>query len=882
MKSKILKISLLVITVLALTVSLFACKSDPTEYTITYAAGDGATGSYQAVTCEAGATVTLPDGTALAKDGHTFDGWTDGTTSYAAGATFTMPESNVTLTAAWKANAPATYTLTYAAGEGATGSYTAGTYAAGATVTLPDGTALTKDGHTFDGWTDGTNSYAAGATFTMPASNVTLTAVWTANAPATYTLTYAAGEGATGSYTAGTYAAGATVTLPDGTALTKDGHTFGGWTDGTTSYAAGATFTMPANNVTLNAIWNADAPATYTLTYAAGDGATGSYNAGTYAAGATVTLPDGTALTKDGHTFGGWTDGTNSYAAGATFTMPADNVILTAVWNEDTTGGGDVNNNPVYTNNAGVVLNNLPINSIEYNAADGSITVTYDGTETATYTLVDYMDGTYGLSGFSNVFGSTFGWLKITASDITLYNGGDQVMATFYIGGGNEGEGGEGGDEGGNEGEGGEATDTIKTFIHTGATINGHTVTKIVYNQTQAKITVTYDGEETVTYALDDYGDGDWKILTTTIFGEDFKWITFPANDATICKLNFKGYGVQPIVFNLEGAGGDEGNGGEGGEGGNGGEDVDKTYEIVATGPYAVTKVAGNTINKIVYNAAHATLVVTYNDTETASYTLKIGTPIYGLTAWTIVETDHIFTDGLQGFLIEADRIDLYVGYDILVFEPAVSGGNEGEGGNEGGDVTTNPIYTNNEGVVINGLPINSIEYNAADGSITVTYDGTETATYTLVDYEDGTYGLSGFGNVFGSTFGWLKITASDITLYNGGEQVMATFYIGGEGGNEGGDVTTNPVYTNSEGVVINGLPINSIEYNAADGSILVTYDGTETATYTLVDYEDGTYGLSGFGNVFGSAFGCLEITASDIIIYDGGEQVMAVFYIAA
>lgn len=103
-----------------------------------------------------------------------FDNWYDGAAKYAAGAEYTMPESHVTLTAQWKELYSVTYDLNGGAGE----LPTEANKTEGEKFKLSAGDGLTKDGYTFDGWSDGTNKYDAEAEYTMPAQNVTLTAQW--------------------------------------------------------------------------------------------------------------------------------------------------------------------------------------------------------------------------------------------------------------------------------------------------------------------------------------------------------------------------------------------------------------------------------------------------------------------------------------------------------------------------------------------------------------------------------------------------------------------------------------------------------------------------------------------------------------------------------
>lgn len=79
-------------------------KTTTAKQTITYAGGDG-TGT--APTQEAvtpGTDITLA-ANAFTREGYTFVGWDDGANLYAAGTTYSVPNSAVTLTARWKSAA---------------------------------------------------------------------------------------------------------------------------------------------------------------------------------------------------------------------------------------------------------------------------------------------------------------------------------------------------------------------------------------------------------------------------------------------------------------------------------------------------------------------------------------------------------------------------------------------------------------------------------------------------------------------------------------------------------------------------------------------------------------------------------------------------------
>lgn len=135
-----------------------------------------------------GVTVNVnSDTVTLVKTHYTFAGWNtqadgDGT-NYAAGDTFSMGPSDVTLYAKWTLNP--TYTVTYN-GNGSTGGSVPtdrGAYEQGDTATVyGNNEMLVKTGYTFAGWNtaaDGSGtSYAEGASFPIGAENVTLYAKW--------------------------------------------------------------------------------------------------------------------------------------------------------------------------------------------------------------------------------------------------------------------------------------------------------------------------------------------------------------------------------------------------------------------------------------------------------------------------------------------------------------------------------------------------------------------------------------------------------------------------------------------------------------------------------------------------------------------------------
>ena len=249
--------------------TLYAKWVPISTYTVTYIGNTNTGGSppIDGNLYPEGASVTVQGNGTLAKAGYTFAGWNsaaDGSgTSYATGASLTMPASSLTLYAQW--SVIPTYTVTYDGNGADSGGVPldVGSYTAGASVTVQGNGTLAKAGYTFAGWNsaaDGSGtSYAAGASLTMPASSLTLYAQW--SVIPTYTVTYD-GNG----HTSGTppvdsnaYPQSAIITVLGVATLEKAGYSFKGWNgaaDGSgTNYAADDVLTIPGSNVTLYAQW---------------------------------------------------------------------------------------------------------------------------------------------------------------------------------------------------------------------------------------------------------------------------------------------------------------------------------------------------------------------------------------------------------------------------------------------------------------------------------------------------------------------------------------------------------------------------------------------------------------------------------------------------
>ena len=319
----------------------------PTTYTVTV---NGGTADKSAAA--ANETVTL---TADAPPtGKEFDKWVVNAGGIsladetASTTTFTMPATNVEVTATYKDSTvtppgPTTYTVTV---NGGTADKSAA--AANETVTLTADAPPT--GKEFDKWVVNAggislaNENASTTTFTMPATDVEVTATYkdssvTPPGPTTYTMTFKDGDTVLSTQTV---ESGQKATKPADP--TKDGYTFGGWYADATFSAAFDFDTAIAADTTIYAKFTANSvtpPVTtstisYNLNGGTLNGKTGTVTL-SVENGTTITLP---APTREGYTFDYWEG--SRYNAGDSYTVNGDHTF-TAQWkkNSTTPGTGD-------------------------------------------------------------------------------------------------------------------------------------------------------------------------------------------------------------------------------------------------------------------------------------------------------------------------------------------------------------------------------------------------------------------------------------------------------------------------------------------------------------------------------------------------------------
>ena len=221
----------------------------PENYAITYNTAGGSTPE-ATFTKQLGQSFTVA--AAPTKTGHTFTGWSDGTTIVNPGVTYNVSTSPVTLTAQWSTDV---YTVSYDPNGGSGSAIANVSYTFGANaISLPTVGDLTRSNFTFAGWSETPTGTSVGATYT-PTISRTLYVVWTVSQ---YLVTYS-GNGGTPSAASATYSAGSSpLVLPT---ATRANFTFQGWysaaTDGVLLGLAGATY-APASATTIYARWIQD------------------------------------------------------------------------------------------------------------------------------------------------------------------------------------------------------------------------------------------------------------------------------------------------------------------------------------------------------------------------------------------------------------------------------------------------------------------------------------------------------------------------------------------------------------------------------------------------------------------------------------------------
>jgi uncharacterized repeat protein (TIGR02543 family) len=257
-------------------------------------------------------------------DNYKFYGWFDGNTTYAAGASYVMPDATKTFTAQWAKLHAVRYSLNGGSGvlaRDAECTQTGYTCLPNQVILLND--APSRNGYTFAGWRnqENTETKLAGASVTVTEASYLWSAVWT---PIPYQITFNSVGGSLSPESL-TKNIGDSVVLPD--PGTRTGYSFDGWLISSTVHGMGTNFIVGNSSVAFTAVWT---PNRYNVSYNWNGGSGSGSSDLIYTVGTTpIDLPAGNA--RDGYVFDGWqiTDTTTKLTSPY---APTADVLLEARW----------------------------------------------------------------------------------------------------------------------------------------------------------------------------------------------------------------------------------------------------------------------------------------------------------------------------------------------------------------------------------------------------------------------------------------------------------------------------------------------------------------------------------------------------------------------
>ena len=338
-------------------VSATASVPAPAMHTITFAGGQGATGSMDPAEVEHGQEYTLPANGFEAPSGKQFAGWqvsTDLTKVYQPQEKITVNE-NVTITASWEDIPVVKHSVTYSVGQE--------TYVVNDIVEGENHTVLSFEatqlelpqGKEFTGWKqdDQGELIAAGSSLKVDADIVLVAQFEDAQvAPVIHTVSFLGGQGAQGSMNPVEVEHGNKYVLPANGFQAPEGKEFEGWlvsTDATKVYQPQEEITVN-ENVTVTASWEdvvPPAPTMFSVTFNA-NGGEGNMAAQEIEENHKYELPANGFEAPEGKEFEGWLVGDSQTPVdpGTEITVTA-NVVITASWKDATPVQPAVVNSPV-------------------------------------------------------------------------------------------------------------------------------------------------------------------------------------------------------------------------------------------------------------------------------------------------------------------------------------------------------------------------------------------------------------------------------------------------------------------------------------------------------------------------------------------------------
>ena len=299
-----------------------------TKYTISFNKNGGSGTTPDDIEIEDGNYLyvsDLPDDSYFSRNGYTFKGWSE-TQDGIPMSSRKRITSNTTLYAVWKK----VYTISFDRNNGSgtlpddieieDGNYL---YVSD----LPDGSALSRSGYDFQGWSTTSNGEPISSNFKV-IKNYTLYAIWTITK---YTISFNknGGKGTTPNSIEiehGNYLYD--YDLPDGSDMSKSGYKFYGWSESSNGSPMSGCRRI-TSNIILYALWKK----VYTVSFDK-NGGSGStpQNVEVEDGDCFYNLPDDSYFWKNNYTFRGWFKTPSGSNDKVTYVCPSEDMILYARW----------------------------------------------------------------------------------------------------------------------------------------------------------------------------------------------------------------------------------------------------------------------------------------------------------------------------------------------------------------------------------------------------------------------------------------------------------------------------------------------------------------------------------------------------------------------
>ena len=280
---------------------------------------NGGMGRVKSIRVHGNATITLPTGVNLQRNGYVFAGWSSSGSLPVVTGPYLVTR-NVVFRAVWLRNVAVELFYNTNGGRGAVPPVVV--HGSGL-IRLSDGRGVKRSGYVFAGWSSSGSLPAVASPFDLTATT-TLRAIWIT--PRSITLRYDsnAGRGHVPSVSAST---ATIVQLNSGYALHRKGYAFAGWSlNGTFPVLAG-TYYLTQSTV-LKAVWQPVTTVTLTYNLMGGGGRIPSVHV---LGSGLVQLNYGLTLHRKGYAFAGWSLNGQLPAVSSPYDLTT-NTTLEAIW----------------------------------------------------------------------------------------------------------------------------------------------------------------------------------------------------------------------------------------------------------------------------------------------------------------------------------------------------------------------------------------------------------------------------------------------------------------------------------------------------------------------------------------------------------------------